>query len=150
MWPSVRNGAGKDVCHIWRLPGERKRRHAMKHKKMFAVPLLVLAVLALFAAAYADDSDKEKLGPYKLLTTITIPEGLVGFDISWVDSEAGRYYLANRGNATVVPPVGPTIDVIDTRHDKFLYSIPLSSAGNGVVAIRKSGDDDAEDEGGRH
>ncbi len=92
----------------------------MKHKKMFAVPLLVLAVLALFAAAYADDSDKEKLGPYKLLTTITIPEGLVGFDISWVDSEAGRYYLANRGNATAVPPVGPTIDVIDTRHDKFL------------------------------
>ena len=111
----------------------------MKHKKMFAVPLLVLAVLALFAAAYADDSDKDKLGPYKLLTTITIPEGLVGFDISWVDSEAGRYYLANRGNATAVPPVGPTIDVIDTRHDKFLYSIPLSSAGNGVVAFRKSG-----------
>jgi len=115
----------------------------MKHK--FAAPLLVLAVLALFAAAYADDSDKDKLGPYKLLKTITIPEGLVRFDISWVDSEAGRYYLANRGDATAMPPVGPTIDVIDTKHNKFLYSIPLSSAGNGVVAIRKAGDDDEED-----
>ena len=36
----------------------------MTHKKLFAVPLLVLAVLALFAAAYADDSDKDRLGPY--------------------------------------------------------------------------------------
>jgi hypothetical protein len=117
----------------------------MKHKKLFALPLSVLAVLALFAAAYAKDSDKDKLGPYKLLKTIVIPEGLVGFDISWVDSESGRYYFANRGDATAVPPVGPTIDVIDTKHNKFLYAIPLSSAGNGVIAIGKPGDDDEQD-----
>jgi hypothetical protein len=92
-----------------------------------------------------------KLAPYKQLTTITIPEGLVGFDISWVDSESGRYYLANRGNAKATPPVAPTIDVIDTEHDKFLFAIPLppAAAGNGVVAIRKSDDADENDEGAR-
>ena len=118
----------------------------MKHKKLFAFPLSVVAVLALFVAAYADDSHRDKLGPYKLLTTIVIPEGLVGFDISWVDSDASRYYLANRGNPTANPPVAPTIDVIDTEHDKFLFAIPLplTAAGNGVVALRKSDFDDQD------
>ena len=62
----------------------------MKHKRLFALPLLVIPGLALFTRAYADDSDKDKLGPYKLLTTITIPvaagtvpaQGLVANDIS--------------------------------------------------------------------
>src|ERR1700704_3995448 len=70
---------------------------AMKHKRLFALPMVVFAVLilALFAAARADE-DNDKLGPYKLIATIT-PTGFgTGFDISWVDSEAGRYYLANR------------------------------------------------------
>jgi len=115
----------------------------MKHKELFAS--LVVAVLALFTTARAADSDKDKLGPYKLLNTVTIPEGLVGNDISWVDSETGRYYLANRGNAAAVPPVAPTVDVIDTKHNTFLFSIPLSSPGNGVLAIGKPGDDDEQD-----
>jgi len=68
---------------------------------------------------------------------------LVGFDISWVDSEAGRYYLANRGTASTPP--APSVSVIDTRHDKLLYAIPLSTAGNGVVAIHGAGDDDEEE-----
>jgi hypothetical protein len=38
--------------------------------------------------------------------------------------------------------------VIDTKHDKFLFAIPLSSAGNGVVAIRRPGDDDEGDQPG--
>jgi hypothetical protein len=115
----------------------------MKYKKLFALPMLALGVVVLCATAYAQDSDKEKLGPYKQLTTIDIPGGLVGFDISWVDSETGRYYLANRGTATT-PPV-PSISVIDTEHNKFLYAIPLSTAGNGVATIRRVGDDDEED-----
>jgi len=114
-------------------------------KKLFALPMLAIGVLVLCATAYAQDSDKDKLGPYRLLTTITIPSGLTGFDISWVDSQAGRYYLANRGNATAVPPVGPSIDVIDTERNKFLFAIPLSTAGNGVVAIHRVGDDDEEE-----
>jgi hypothetical protein len=38
--------------------------------------------------------------------------------------------------------------VIDTEHDKFLFSIPLSTPGNGVVAIHRVGDDDQEDGSG--
>jgi hypothetical protein len=118
----------------------------MKHKKLLALPLLVVAVLALFVRVYADDSDKDKLGPYKQIATIAIPGGLTSFDISWVDSEAGRYYLADKGNAKAVPPVPPRIDVIDTEHDKYLYSITGFVGPNGVVAIRKS-TEDGEGEG---
>ena len=118
----------------------------MKHKKLFALPALALGVLVLCATAYAQNSDqgkgKDKLGPYRLLTTVNIPGGLVGFDISWVDSETGRYYLANRGTASTPP--APSVSVIDTRHDKLLYAIPLSTAGNGVVAIHRTGNGEGE------
>ena len=120
----------------------------MKHKKLFALPALALGVLVLCATAYAQNSDqgkgKDKLGPYRLLTTVTIPGGLVGFDISWVDSKKGRYYLANRGNAAAVPPVAPNIPVIDTERDELLYQIPLSNAPNGVVAIHRTGNGEGE------
>jgi len=113
----------------------------MKHKKLLARPLAVLALLVLAGTALAyggkdGDKDKdEKLGPYKLLTTISIPGNLaVGFDISWVDPEAGRYYLADRGTVS--------IDVIDTRNNTFLYAIPLQATGNGVVAIHRGNDED--------
>ena len=33
-------------------------------------------------------------------------------------------------------------------HDKFLFPIPLSTPGNGVVAIHRVGDDDEEDGAG--
>jgi hypothetical protein len=123
----------------------------MKRKKFLGLFVLALTVFAVFAAAYAEDSDKDKLGPYKLLTTVTTSttgEELVGFDISWVDSEAGRYYLANRGTGTTPPR--PNITVIDTRHNKLLYTIPmppgaLVEAPNGVVAIH--GGDDEDDDG---
>src|SRR5437868_3234429 len=105
----------------------------MTQRKWITLFLLVPIALALFVAAYADDSHQDKLSPYKLLTTIAIPDGLTGFDISWVDSRSGRYYLADRGNAAATPPVPPRIDVIDTEHDTFLYQIPLSTAPNGVV-----------------
>jgi hypothetical protein len=125
---------------------------AMNHKRLFAVPVVVFAVilLALFAAARADE-DHDKLGPYKLMTTIPIPGDLVGgFDISWVDSEASRYYLADRGSSPgVTPIIPPHIDVIDTKHNKLLPSLPVLFAGNGVVAIRKSNDDDDDWEGAR-
>jgi hypothetical protein len=128
----------------------------MKYKKLFVLPMLAIGVLVLCATANAQDSDKDKdkLGPYKLLTTVTLPEELVGFDISWVDSEAGRYYLANRGTGTT--PAKPNITVIDTRHNKFLSEIPMPIgpdgqnpiAPNGVVAIHGKGDDDEEDSAG--
>jgi hypothetical protein len=39
--------------------------------------------------------------------------------------------------------------VIDSRNDKFLYLIPLSTTGNGVVAIHREDEGDGEDEDGR-
>src|SRR5579871_1074515 len=63
------------------------------NKKTIAI-LAPIAVLVTLAVAFADDSNKNHLTPYKLLTTIPIPGGLTGFDISWVDSGASRYYLA--------------------------------------------------------
>ena len=93
--------------------------------------------LALLAVARAD----EELGAYKqFVDTIKIPGDLVGgFDIAWVDSEAGRFYLADRGTTS--------IDVVDTKHNTFLYAIPLHAAGNGVLSIRKSNDDEDELDG---
>ena len=114
----------------------------MKHKGVYLLPMIALVS---FFATYAAEDDK--LVPYRLLTTVGIPGGLVGFDISWVDSESGRYYLADRGNAAATPPVSPSIDVIDTKHNQFLYKIPLSSAGNGVVAIGGSSDDESDQAG---
>jgi hypothetical protein len=99
-------------------------------------------LLALFAVGHADDrGDKAEIGAYKqFVDTIKIPGDLAGgFDISWADPEAGRYYLADRGTAS--------IDVIDTKHNTFLYAIKLNAAGNGVVAIRKSNDDEDELDG---
>jgi hypothetical protein len=118
----------------------------MKNRERFTLCALGLALLVLFNSAFAQDSDKDKLGPYKLLNTIDVGV-LNGFDISWVDSETGRYYLANRGDATLTPAVGPSITVIDTRRNKFLYAIPLSNAGNGVVAIHRGDDDEEEGPG---
>src|SRR5215831_11406500 len=83
---------------------------SMKHTKLFALPVLAIGLLVLGAIAFAQGGDSNN---YKLLTTISIPN-LVGFDISWVDSVAGRYYLANRGTGT--SPATPNITVIDTEH----------------------------------
>lgn len=115
----------------------------MKNKKLLVSSSVCLALLVLFVAAYADPSDK--LIPYKLLTTVQIPGGLTAFDISWVDSEAGRYYLADRGNAAANPSVPPRIDVIDTKHNAFLFAITGFAGPNGVVAIPNLGDDDEAD-----
>src|SRR6266702_3159576 len=104
----------------------------MQPKKSFVLPLLALTVFTVFGAASAEKSHKDKRTSYRLLTTVAIPGGLTGFDISWVDSEARRYYLADRGNATATPPVPPRIDVIDTKHNKFLFSIPGFARPNGV------------------
>ena len=105
--------------------------------------LLVGGCLALvvFVAVHADE--EHALGPYRFLTTISIPGNLAGgFDISWADAETGRYYLADRGTTS--------IDVINTRRNTFLSAIHLHAAGNGVVAIHPSRDDDEDkdDHGG--
>jgi hypothetical protein len=111
----------------------------VKKKELFTLCALGLALLGSFATAYAQNNNKPD---YQLLTTISnIPGNLAGvFDISWVDSETGRYYLTTRA----VPPVAPkpSVTVIDTENDTYLFSIPLPTSGNGVVAIHRVGDND--------
>src|SRR5438874_4271812 len=86
----------------------------MKHTKRFAIPLLVLAVMALFAFSSA----KDKGGSYETLPIIHVPGNLAGgFDISWVDSASGRYYLSDR---TTTKGTG-RVDVIDAKTDQFLF-----------------------------
>jgi hypothetical protein len=106
--------------------------------RALAAALLACGVgFAWIVGAHAD-GDEHGVGPYRSLGTITVPGDLAGgFDISWVDSDAGRYYLADRGTTSV--------DVIDTKHNTFLYAIPLHAAGNGVVSIRKSPDEEDDD-----
>jgi hypothetical protein len=70
----------------------------VRSRRALLVGLAFVLSLVMFVAARADHEDH--LGPYRLLTTISIPGNLAGgFDIGWVDSEAGRYYLADRGVA---------------------------------------------------
>src|SRR5215471_12994234 len=58
----------------------------MKHKKLFALPVLAIALLVLCASANAQNNqgdnnqgDHNKVGPYKLLATVNPPGGLGGF-----------------------------------------------------------------------
>jgi hypothetical protein len=108
----------------------------MSAKKLLSFSVIVLPVLALIPAAFAQQG--QPIAGYKLLTTVKIPTGIAGNDISWVDAANARYYLADRGNATSSPVVGPGIDVIDTENNRFLTSIPLGSAGNGLLAIPRA------------
>src|SRR5215831_19353929 len=99
--------------------------------------LLVCGCLGVGLLAGLRAEEEHDLGPYRLLTTIKVPGDLAGgFDISWVDADAGRYYVTDRGTTSV--------DVINTRRNTFLHAIPLHAAGNGVVAIHQSHDDDED------
>jgi len=108
----------------------------MKVTKLLSVCFLSLTP-GLFPVAFAQQG--QPVAGYQLLTTIPIPDALAGgFDISWVESADARYYLADRGNATVSPPVGPAIDVIDTSTDQLLTTIPLISGSNGILSIPRA------------
>ena len=128
----------------------------MKQTKRFAVPLSLLAACAFFATTYAAYADSEDhLIPYKQIATVQVPSGFVfpggGFDISWVDSTAGRYYLADRGNKNANPPVPPGVDVLSTKHPAFLFEIPLPNSGgtNGLLVFHAGADENGRDDNGQ-
>lgn len=111
---------------------------------VFAVQILALSALFAANSAYGGE---DKLGPYKPIATVTVPSGLAGgFDIVWADSEAGRIYIADRGNSATNPPVPPGVDVISTKHPEFLFEIelPTSQGTNGVLVFHS----DEADQGG--
>ncbi len=108
---------------------------------MHTTKLLALSGLAFMLPVLLPPATAQQGQPvagYRMLRTITIPGGLAGNDISWVDSANARYYLADRGNATASPAIGPRVDVIDTENGVFLTSIPLASAANGILAIPRA------------
>jgi hypothetical protein len=114
-------------------------------KVLLSIPLLFVTLL--FAWAIATSADDDESTNYHLVTTITNPP-LNGFDISWVDSSIGRYFLADRADAG--------IDVFDTERNKFLFSLggfvgnkPDRTLGgpDGVVAIHKRGQGSDDDRG---
>lgn len=119
----------------------------MKNKKLFTFCALGLALLGSFATAYAQDSEKDKLGPYKQIATVKVASGFVfpggGFDIVWADPSTERVYIADRGNSSAKPPVPPGVDVLSTKHPDFLFEIPLPQSGgtNGVLVFHKPDDD---------
>jgi hypothetical protein len=108
----------------------------MRTTKLLVLSGLAFTLPALLPPAAAQQG--QPVAGYQLLRTITIPGGLAGNDISWVDSANARYYLADRGNATASPVVGPRVDVIDTENGVFLTSIPLASPANGILAIPRA------------
>jgi hypothetical protein len=96
-----------------------------------ASALLGAGALATSGAALAWDNDRDREGgTVRLLTTIPIPAnpgrtcpnaanplftGMCTFDISWIDQNTQRYYLADRSNAAV--------DVVDAKTSTFVKQI---------------------------
>ena len=72
--------------------------------KQLCKSALALVVVALSVVVGIHAKDADEIGPYRLITTILIPGFGNGFDISWVDADASRYYLADRGNPAATPP----------------------------------------------
>jgi hypothetical protein len=110
----------------------------MKRKNLFKISMFVAAMPALFAVASAQVA---LLPNYTQTATIVPPGGIpAGFDISWVDSANQRYYLADRG---ATPKAGAKntarIIVVDTQQNKYLYSIPSSSAEIGFTGPSPAG-----------
>jgi hypothetical protein len=74
---------------------------------------------------------------YQLVTTIKLPGGLAGFDISWIDPVNQRYYLADQ----TATKGGGRVDVIDTDTNQLLYTIPQTKneIGFAGAAVGKPG-----------
>jgi hypothetical protein len=95
-------------------------------KKQSLFPLALAAALwsvGMLSAgpALAHDGDRGD-GALRLITTIPIPgEAMKTFDISWVDAQSRRYFLADRSNKA--------IDVIDTRRNVVVEQIAGGFAG---------------------
>jgi hypothetical protein len=93
---------------------------------LFSILVFAL-ILAIGARSQQDGDDRHRdcresehhahnlKTPLKLIGGILVPGNPLRFDISWVDQETERYYLAESGNASV--------DVFDAEDDLFLGRI---------------------------
>jgi hypothetical protein len=94
----------------------------------FAVAGLLAASLCAGPALADRDRDDERGEAIKLLKTIPIPPSasntsgkMTGYDISWVDADTQRFYLADRSNAA--------IQVVDAKTGTYLKAIKAGFAG---------------------
>jgi hypothetical protein len=118
----------------------------MNRKHMLFVALLVLGLLTVFSAV-RKLSAGDKGTSYSEIAVVDPPGGLHSFDISWVDSASGTYYLADRQSPTTKPGTG-RIDVVDAESDSLIGTIPgfVGNVGsgisgpNGVVVIHERGE----------
>jgi DNA-binding beta-propeller fold protein YncE len=91
---------------------------------------------AILACAYVAITGNAMAATVSLVTTIAIPGNkLEQFDIGYVDSQTGRYYIADRSNAGV--------DIFDTRKLTYVGRVGgfvgLKFAPDGRPAIQLSG-----------
>jgi hypothetical protein len=124
----------------------------MKPKRLLFLSVLVLGLLAIAAVRNSSaDEDKKEGTNYKEIDVFSPPGGLHSFDISWVDSASGLYFLADR---TTTPDTG-RIDVVNAEETdaetgadvEKVETIPgfVGNQGrdlsgpNGVVAIHRRG-----------
>ena len=106
--------------------------HGAKSASLWLVAGLFAA--AVFAGPALADNRGERPQAVRLLTTIPIPgDALHSFDISRVDAQTQRYYLADRSNKA--------IDVIDAMNGTFLKQI--SGGFKGVVYNAAGGADNS-------
>lgn len=81
----------------------------MNRQSCLTAILLAIATFPVAGTSEAADATR--------VATIDIPgKPLDNFDIGFVDAQAGRYYFADRANASV--------DVFDTKKKTFLFHIP--------------------------
>lgn len=108
-----------------------------KHKILLAISLSVVAVLALFAVAFAQPPTPS----YTLLTSIQVPGGGLctkctgGSDIAWIDPGSERLYVTDRTTTRG----GGKVDVIDTQTNTYLYSVPATAAEVGFAGPNAGG-----------
>jgi hypothetical protein len=91
---------------------------------LFSILVFAL-ILAIGARSQQDGEDRHRdcresehhahnlKTPLKLIGGILVPGNPLRFDISWVDQETERYYLAEAGNASV--------DVFGAENDLFFW-----------------------------
>src|ERR1700680_3781414 len=97
-------------CFVRRLWGPRRAGLPLMAVLLVAVLIFCGAVSAVLAGEEHDDSD---FSHTNFLTAIGIPGNAIrSFDISWVDSERGLYFLGDRSNSGV--------DIISTETNTFL------------------------------
>jgi hypothetical protein len=97
---------------------------AVRAKSASLLLLAGLFATALCVGPALADNDGKNAGAVQLLNTIPIPvtaAALHGFDISWIDADTQRFYLADRSNKAV--------DVVDAKNGTFLKLIPGGFAG---------------------